>query len=144
MAVRLQSHNFKEHFIRHQNFEAELMQLDSPGFQEDFAWDIIARGQDAAGFTLVQIRSVNVPTHFLRHKNFRLVLEAPDGSEVFRQDSTFRRRNGRAGDPEEGWRSFEAINFQDHFIRHRDFHVFLEKGDTATFKADATFNPVKI
>jgi hypothetical protein len=144
MSVNLQSFNFRDFFIRHQNFEAELMKFDSPGFKEDFAWDLVSRGQDADGFQLVSFQPVNFPTHFLRHKNFRLVLEHKDNTDQFRKDSTFRRQNGLTGDPEQGWRSFESVNFPDFFIRHRDFHIFLEKKDTSNLKADATFNRITI
>ncbi|MEJ3745253.1 AbfB domain-containing protein [Actinomycetes bacterium KLBMP 9797] len=146
MAIRLQSLNFLDLFIRHANFEAELMKLGSPGPVEDFAWNQVDRGRDNDGTVLVAFESVNLPGHFLRHRDFRLQLTRDDGSALFRKDSTFRRRNGLEGDPEQGWRSFEASNFRDHFIRHRDFHVYVEKGDKnpASFKRDATFKRVSI
>ncbi|MBC3193249.1 AbfB domain-containing protein [Pseudonocardia sp. C8] len=144
MAVRLQSINFPDFFIRHQNFEAELMKPDSPGFAEDFLWEERFRGKDDAGFTLVRFESINRPNHFLRHTDFRLVLQRDENNELFKKDSTFRRRNGRAGDPEDGWRSFEASNFENRFIRHRNFHVFVESNEKnpSTFNSDATFRRV--
>lgn len=150
MAIRLQSFGYPDFFIRHQNFEAELMKLDSPGFKEDFLWEERFVGRDG-DFTLVRFESVNFPGHFLRHTDFRLVLQRVDYSDLskydlFTNDSTFRRRNGLSGDPERGWRSFEAINFKDHYIRHRNFHVFVESNarNPDTFNSDATFERVDV
>jgi hypothetical protein len=139
---RLKSYNLRDHFIRHQNFEAELMKLDSPGFENDFAWNI-SSWQDANGSILVRFEAVKPhEEHFLRHKNFRLVLERSDGSDLFRKDSTFRRKSGLIGDHEEGWRSYESTNLPGHFIRHRDFHLFITTNDSKIFRADATFMPI--
>jgi hypothetical protein len=143
MAYMLQSLNFPKLYIRHQNFEAELMGLDSPGFREDFAWELRSRGRDDAGATLWAFESVNRRGYFLRHKNFRVFLEKDDSSAQFERDSTFRRRNSLAGDPELGWRSWEAINWDGHFIRHRDFHVYLQKDDGGTFSRDTAFRRVE-
>lgn len=146
MAIRLQSINFPDFFIRHQNFEAELMKIDSPGFREDFLWNEVFRGRDENGVALVRFESINMPGHFLRHTDFRLVCQRDENNELFKKDSTFRRRNGRSGDPEDGWRSYEASNFNGRFIRHRNFHVFVEGNDRnpSTFNSDATFLRVEV
>jgi len=145
MAIRLEANNAKDFFIRHQNFEAELMKLDSPGFPEDFLWEE-RFVQNDGNLVRVRFESVNFPGHFLRHTDFRLVLHRAEDSVLFRQDSTFRRRNGRFGDHEDGWKSFESINLAEHYIRHRNFHVFVEPKDKnpTTFDRDATFRRVKV
>ncbi|MFI6866623.1 AbfB domain-containing protein [Nocardia sp. NPDC050406] len=143
MAIRLQSFNFPEFFVRHQNFEGELMKLNTPGFVEDFAWEEEFAGTDAEGFTLVRFRSKNFPDRLLRHKDFRMVLEPDDRSSLFRKDSTFRRRRGLSGDPEAGWRSYESTNFPGHFIRHRNFHLFMDSKEPK-LAADATFKRITV
>lgn len=62
---------------------------------------------------------------------------------LFHDDSTFRRRNGLTGDPDKGWRSYEALMFPGRFIRHRDFHVFMDNR-APKLAADATFKRVAI
>jgi len=56
---------------------------------------------------------------------------------LFLQDATFKRINGLA---KAGWVSFESVNYPDHFIRHKDGELWVEKNDgTALFAKDATF-----
>ncbi|MET9212549.1 MULTISPECIES: AbfB domain-containing protein [unclassified Nocardia] len=143
MAIRLQSFNFPKFFVRHQNFEGELMELNSPGFADDFAWEEEFLRKDGDGFSIVRFRSKNFPDKFLRHSDFRIVLTADDGSQLFRNDSSFRRRNGLSGDPEQGWRSYESVNFPGRFIRHRNFHVFVDD-KAPKLAADATFKRVDV
>lgn len=145
--ILLQSNNFQELFIRHHNFEAELMRLPAPGPErEDFFWFVEDRGPDPVdGVPLVRFRAVqrfNGKNHFLRHQNFRLVLQPNDGSEQFKQDSLFRRFRG-LGDDQNGWKSFEASNpnLKGHWIRHHSFHLFVNRRNATdpNFDDDATF-----
>jgi hypothetical protein len=141
MAIRLQSFNFREVYVRHHNFEGEMNALGEP--KDDFAWTIEDRGK-VDGYSLVGIRSVNFQGRFLRHKNYRIALDQDDNSELFRKDSTFRLVAGLTGATNEGWVSFESTNAPGKFIRHRDWHVYLEARDTPNLRPDATFKRVKI
>jgi len=40
--------------------------------------------------TLVSFESINYPNHFIRHKNFILYIDPSDGSDLFKQDATFK------------------------------------------------------
>ena len=143
--ILLQSNNFGTHFIRHHNFEAELMRLPAEGRErEDFFWFEEVDGRDPVdGVVRVRFRAFqrfNGRSHFLRHQNFRLVLQPNDRSPQFAQDSLFRRFRGLADD-EDGWKSYEASNFKDHWIRHHSFHLFVNRRTSAdpNFDRDATF-----
>jgi hypothetical protein len=138
------SFNFPNFYIRHQNFQGELQKFDAGGPKEDFVFDEEYHDKDTDGVSLVRFRSTNYERYYLRNKDFRIYLEHDDGTDLFRQDSTFRRWAGLAADPEQGWRSYEASNsnLRGHFIRHRDFHIFMD--DRPNLKPDATFKKMGI
>jgi hypothetical protein len=150
MRHSLQSRNFPNHFIRHQNAEGELNEFDQ-NFAQDFTFDLEETQMD--GKSAVRFRATNSPFFdgkemYLRHKNFRLLLEnqkATPDPVLFLKDSTFYPRLGLKGptpqSPEDGL-SFEASNFPEFFIRHVDFHLFIGKkdgGDDHNFAPDATW-----
>jgi hypothetical protein len=141
MAIRIQSFNFPDSYVRHHNFEAEMNTLGEPS--GDFSWTIEERG-NSAGFKLIGIQSANFRGRFLRHKNFRLVLDQDDNTEVFRKDSTFRLVAGLTGPTADGWVSFESTNFPGLFIRHRDWHLYVEQRNSANLRPDATFKRVQV
>jgi Alpha-L-arabinofuranosidase B (ABFB) domain len=151
--ISLQSTNFPDRFIRHQNFLGELSQIQSDLDRQDATFEI----PEGAGVgSMVMLRSLNFPLHVLRHQNFRIRLDEfnppltpPPGSglasrpetpeeELLRKDATFVLRPGIA-DPNAV--SFQSLNFPDRFIRHRDFHLFVEAIDMNSDVArhDATF-----
>jgi hypothetical protein len=136
MSSWIQSFNYRDRFIRHKNFLAEL-DPQIVGQEDDYAWDVkpIA-GQPGH----VRFRAVHLPGYALRHKDFRLVLEKPNGSndEQWKRDSNFIQIEGLAASD---WFSYQASNlFPAHFIRHRDFHVYVEANDgSELFHKDATF-----
>jgi len=83
---------------------------------------------------------VNFPNKFLRHKDFRLLLEEPaPGEDIFNDDSTFFLEFGRASIPGDRFVSFRSVNFPTRWIRHKDFHVFIDDADDDQAKKDATF-----
>jgi hypothetical protein len=149
--VSLQSANFQDRFIRHQNFLGELSPIQSDLDREDATFWI----QDGAALeTLVFIRSTNFPGHVLRHQDFRVKLhefnpplspppelggprpETPE-EQLLREDASFFIVSGLA-DPAAF--SFRSFNFPDRFIRHRDFHLFVESADSELARQDATFS----
>ena len=144
----LKSHNIKGFFIRHHNFEAELMRLPGPGKElEDFLWFEQVDGRDPVdGVVRVRFRAFQRfkgKNHFLRHQNFRLVLQPNDATTQFAHDSLFRRLGGLK-DAKDGWESFEASNpdLKDHWIRHHSFHLFVNRRTVTdpNFVGDATFH----
>jgi hypothetical protein len=137
---QFQSFNLPECFIRHHNFLGELSR-EVVGMEREFAFKLVDRGQDAKGRRLVTLRSVFPEHHSLRHRDFRLHLEKSSGpaDQLFRQDSTFFLEPGLAAPDDHNALSFRSFNFPDRYIRHRDFHLFVEPRDSANLVPDATF-----
>lgn len=137
---QFQSFNFPDRYIRHQNFLGELTP-EVVGQNRDYLFQLVDRGHDQHGAKLVSLRSVNFPDRYLRHRDFRLGLEGPSSSEdqLFRQDSTFYLEPGLANPTDPNGISFRSINFPDRYIRHRDFHLWVEPKDSANLALDATF-----
>jgi hypothetical protein len=98
----------------------------------------------------VSFESPMMPGAFLRHEGFRLKIQSNDNSELFRQDASFYLRSGLAelqphhDHAEAGpvTMSFEAVNARDHFIRHRNFELWVDRyDDSILFRNDASFRP---
>ena len=137
---QFQSFNFPDRYIRHQNFQGELTR-EVVGQQQDFSFELVDRGRDQHGARLGSLRSVNFPTLYLRHRDFRLRLEGPSGpgDQIFREDSTFYIEPGLANPADSSGISFRSVNYPDRYIRHRDFHLWVEPRDSANLAPDATF-----
>lgn len=136
--MRLGSFNFRNLFIRHRNFLGELTEVRTDLDKQDAEWHIVRGLADPSG---VSLESANFPNHFLRHQDFRLKLHerpAPNSPDdaLFREDATFFREPGLANS---NGMSFRSVNFPDRYIRHRDFHLFVEPKDSPNLAADATF-----
>jgi hypothetical protein len=135
-----QSFNFPEFFIRHHNFLGELSR-EVVGQENEFAFKLVDRGHDEQGRRVVSLGSV-FPEHlFLRHREFRLRLEGRSGTadQLFKRDSTFFLEPGLAAPNDHNAVSFRSFNFPDRYIRHRDFHLFVEPRNSANLVPDATF-----
>lgn len=147
--VSLQSLNFSDRFIRHQNFLGELSQIESDLDRHDATFQI--RDGAALG-DLVMLRSLNLPLHVLRHQDFRVKLheynpglipppelgQRPETPEerLLREDASFIMVPGLA---DHSGVSFRSLNFPDRFLRHRDFHLFVEAVNDDLGHKDATF-----
>jgi Alpha-L-arabinofuranosidase B (ABFB) domain len=134
--------NFPDRFIRHRNFLSELEPVVSDLDKRDASFRTIA-GLSIQGGGAVSWESVNFPNHFLRHQDFRLKLQPrpPLGSselDLFDQDATFFIIPGFADNSKA---SFRSRNFTNRFLRHRDFHLFLDELDLSRDidRKDATF-----
>ena len=55
---------------------------------------------------------------------------------LFRADATYFQEPGLA-DP--SGLSFRSVNYPDRYIRHRDFHLYVEPRDSPNLARDATF-----
>jgi Alpha-L-arabinofuranosidase B (ABFB) domain len=139
-AFNFEAINFRGFFIRHRNFFGELTKQDE-GPIEDFAFFLEIR--DPFRNDLVSFSSVNFLGKYLRHSDFRIRLDdipPVTGNHatlfLFLQDSSFFMVQGLA-DP--NGVSFRSFNFPDRFLRHRDFHLFVEPRDSPNLAADATF-----
>jgi hypothetical protein len=133
---QLQSHNFRNHYIRHRDFLGELTTLRTEQDKQDSLFTIVAssRGQNQ-----LVLRSVNNPKLYLRHQDFRIKLQEPAGpnDHVFWEAATFIQEPGLV---DSTGVSFRWVNPPDRYIRHRDFHLFVEPVDSPQSQADATFH----
>jgi hypothetical protein len=125
------------------NFLGELTPIVSDLDKNDGTFNVVPGLADNG---CVSFESVNFPNHFLRHQLFRsshpphlveahikLQERSAQVDQLFNADATFRVRQGLS---DATACSFVAFNFPDRFIRHRDFHLFVEPADNP---ADATF-----
>ncbi|MGP4022464.1 family 43 glycosylhydrolase [Actinomadura sp. 3N407] len=86
------------------------------------------------GVTPYRLSSYSSPGLYVRHYGFRVRLDA-DVAEL--ADSQFRIVPGLTGD---GTVSLESANYPGHYLRHRDFEMWVERDDATTlFEADASF-----
>jgi Alpha-L-arabinofuranosidase B (ABFB) domain len=148
MYFSFESINVPQHFIRHQNSLGELTVIQSDLDKNDATFSL---GNAPQIDNPVWFRPVNFPLQVLRHQDFRIKLhewnpplipppgvgfsETPE-QQLLREDATFIVRRGHA-DPN-GF-SFESFNFPGRFIRHRDFHLFVEPADSDLAQKDSTF-----
>jgi Alpha-L-arabinofuranosidase B (ABFB) domain len=148
--IALQSFNFPDRFVRHSNFLAELTPVVNDLDKQDatFFWH-----NGLADVNLVSFQSLNFNTRFLRHQDFRVKLHEQDltfdanhpaeetpEQKLFRADATFVVVPGLA---DVSGLSFRSFNFPDRFLRHRDFHLFVESVTGDVGQKDATFRIVR-
>ncbi len=140
--VSLRSINFPDRLIRHMNFLGELTRVVSDLDKHDATFTIVPGLADGR---FISFQSVNIPGHFLRHQGFRLTLHLrpgifdpshPPPPDPFFADATFIMEPGLA---DASAVSFRSLNFNDRFIRHRDFHLFVEPQNSPNLNLDATF-----
>jgi hypothetical protein len=134
----LKSFNHQDSYVRHQFYLGELTPAVSYLDRRDASFWVQPGLADAIGVTF---QSVNFPHHYLRHQDFRVHLShlgVFDTDDLLTRDATFMQRSGLADS--DGWVSYESMNFPGRYLRHRDFHLWVEPDDgTDLFKADATF-----
>lgn len=133
-----QSLNYPDRFIRHRNYHGELSPIHSNLDKWDATFDWVWVDESR---NLVRLRSFNFPNHYLRHQNFRIMLHKDNPADSLMQaDSTFILTPG-LGDPFSSNVSFRASNFPEHYIRHRDFHLYLDfiRPNDQLGRKDATF-----
>ncbi|MGM7722829.1 AbfB domain-containing protein [Metabacillus sp. Hm71] len=137
--ISLESVNYPNRFIRHQNYLGELTPIQSELDRRDATFDWTGDWRYGAEG---QLRSINFPTHYLRHQNFRLKLhtiyDAPDWNLRY-LDSTFTMVPGLADPTNPELVSFRSKNFPDRFIRHRNFNLWVESVNDDLGRKDATF-----
>lgn len=131
-----QSFNYPKYYIRHRDFLGYITEISSELDKKDSTFKIVSGLADTDA---ISFESINYPGYYLRHQNFRLKLQKDDGSELFRLDSTFFKEDStlEPNDPE--WVSFRSINYPSHFIRHKNFELWIEAGSDELFKKDTTF-----
>ena len=138
--VSFQSVNYPERWIRHYNYEGRIDPInpsDAIGLKDA---TFILRPALSGTPGAVSFESVNYPGFFLRHEDFRLKLQATNTDhhpQSFREDASFLPRAGLAGGATV---SYESVNFPNHFIRHSDYKLWVNKSrGEQTFPQDASF-----
>lgn len=148
ISTRFRSWNYRDRFVRHRNFQVELdpVSYSSSELDQLDATFLVREGLEPYGGVSFEARNPNLKGYFLRHQDFRLVLHKrpPSGSPelaLFRKDATWQRVPGRADRSNPDYQSFVSVNFPRRFIRHRNFHLFLDEIDEAKQldRDDATF-----
>ena len=84
----------------------------------------------------VSFESVDQPGYYLRHYEGKLIISQDDGSEIFKQDATWRMSAGLA-DPDGA--SFASYNISGTYMRHFNSYLMISPVSTELEKADATF-----
>jgi len=138
--VSIQPYNLPDYYICHREGAGELALFQSDLDPADFCF-VKTKGLD--GSDSVSFESKKYPRKYLRHKNYRIVLEADDGSELFKKDASFRVVPGLA---DSSALSFESVNKPGFYFRHKNYKLLLESGGDDLFLLDSTFTlspPVK-
>ena len=135
-----ESANRPDHYIRHRDFLGGLASVGTDLDRADATF--ILRSSLSGTRGAISFEAVNQRGHFLRHQGFRIELARDDGSEQFRLDASFVRRNALNGEGGQEMVSFEAVSVPNHFIRHQNLELWLARqdaGNTALFPGDVTF-----
>jgi len=138
---------FGDHFpnygLRHKNFEFFLEEFKADGPPEDFEFILRPGLTDP---TKVSFESVNFPNHYIRHQGFRVKLHEFEDEDLFKNDATFELIRPNFEEDDISWEkdkslcSFRSVNFPDHFLRHRNYELWLdERDDNELFNKDTTF-----
>lgn len=127
---KLQSYNFQSHYVNAMA-DAGARMLENGNCQ----WKIV-QGLANDGSEYVSFESVQYPGYYLRHKAYVLYLEKNDGSQLFKEDATFKMTAGLANAE---WVSFESYNVSGQYVRHFDYNLRIDPITNDTGRADATF-----
>ena len=88
--ISLESKNFPDYFLRHQNFRIVLSSNDSSTLFRKDATFCPKTGLSSKGGTSYE--SSNLPGYYIRHRDWELWLDKFEGSPLFRDDASFLRR----------------------------------------------------
>jgi cysteine-rich secretory family protein/alpha-L-arabinofuranosidase B-like protein len=140
--VSFESVNKPNFFIRHRFFLGELTTIDRSNAVDVADATFIVRPALSGTPGAVSFESVNYHDYFLRHENFRLRLDPTNTDhhpQSFREDASFLPGLiSLAGVPNAV--TYASVNFPGFVIRHRDYHLFVEKSDGSDqFFLDSVF-----
>jgi hypothetical protein len=134
---RFQSNNYRDRYLRHQNYRIKIDPNDGSGlYQLDSSFRIVP---GLAG-TGISFQSENYPDHYIRHTNYECYIHKSDGSDLFKKDASWNPQRGLAN--AQGF-SFESVNYPGFFIRHSLFLGRIDRRDgSGLFDQDATWLPI--
>jgi hypothetical protein len=133
-AVRLQSYNFPDRYVRHANYVGRVDPNVSPAEDGQFR---IRRGLASPGSA--SFESVNLPGYFLRHWDYTIRLEQYDNTATFRGDATFAQETSTVGSAHARFRSH---NFPDRYLRHQNNLLRIDPLSSDQVRQDAAFRIV--
>lgn len=133
--MRLESHNYRGYYIRHQSTRARISSYVTP--VEDSIFKMVPGLADP---NCISFESKNNPGYYLKHENFELILKQYDGTANFNGDATFRKVPGLA---DENQISFQSYNFPNRYIRHRDYYLWIEEIVDELGREDATYETIE-
>lgn len=136
--VSIEALNPPGHYVRHQNGLGELTAVNSPLARADATFKLVPGLADNG---CISLQASNYPNYYLRHQDGRIKLHPWSNDALYRADATFCIRMALQpghGDP---WISFQSLNYPDHYLRHREFHLYVES-QGGPFREDATFRLV--
>ncbi len=128
---RFEAINISCNFIRHAYGRGRIDPNVNPFADSQFR--LVPGLADPNG---VSIQSVNFPGCYLRHRNGEIWLDTNDGSQLFKDDATWYKRQGLTMFSAV---SFESKNFPGRYIRHRNGLLFSEPVGDELGRNDATF-----
>jgi hypothetical protein len=134
-----QSYNYPTHYIRHRNYSGEITTINSSLDKKDATFKSVPGLAGGLSF-----ESLNFPGYYLRHKNFRIFLERVTDTEQFRKDASFMVIPGliysiTGNIMDMRYCTYMSINHPGYYLRHRNFKLYLEKGNDLLFAKDASF-----
>ncbi len=152
-SMSIQSYNYQSMFVRHQNFMGVLTKIETELDRVDATFSSHRSDRNPGVGEGIAFRASNFPMFLLRHQDFVLKLQQelldidPERppfyltaeSELFWADSAFLVVPGLA---DATWVSFRSVNFPDHYLRHRDFTLRLERALDDMSRQDSTFRIV--
>ncbi len=138
--VALQSFNYPDHFIRHRNFVGEVTPIGTDMDRKDATFRVIPGLAEQEYPSLqgeyISLQSVNYPGYYLRYHDGMIKLHKYRDEELFKKNATFRLVPGLAN---RAWSSFESLHYPGFYVRHKNFKLYLERGDSDLSRKDATF-----
>lgn len=153
-SMSIQSYNYQNKYVRHRDFGGQLTEITSDLDKSDATFYGGRGDRNPVVGEGTYFAASNWRSFRLRHQNFEIKLqEEPSFSidpnrpssyltpeaELYYADSTFRIVPGLA---DGSWVSFQSVNFQDRYLRHRNFTLYLEPATDDLARADATFRIV--
>ncbi|MBB5867177.1 hypothetical protein F4553_000556 [Allocatelliglobosispora scoriae] len=134
MQISLQSFNFSDRFVRHMGQLGELTPITSDLDRRDATFRLIDGLSDSR---FVTFAASNLANHVLRQQGTRLRLDDKAAADsTFRADATFILTPGLADATAVSLRS---VSQPDRFVRHRQFHLYVEQVVGDGDLMDATF-----
>ena len=132
---RLKTWNFPSFFVRHEEAIGRISHYPFDPYQ-DSQWRIVPGLADA---NCVSFEAANFPGHYLLSVAEHVILAKDDGSETFKNRTTFVKEPGLA---DSSWSSFRSRSSPDLYLRHANFYLRLERVIDSLDWEDATFKIV--